>query len=163
MVTGWGGGVVSRDLDSDLGWPWKSYCLINPNKYHYLVCGCMCFIVDVRTYIHTDRQTFLPGLLGHLSRDDLITPKLWHFATVVNWLKYFSHMTTLSDVFYRYPTILSLVLLAKYCYYLCLYLKGSTDDTVANDSNTVVALQVTSVCTRISDFFTSYDCRWKRN
>jgi len=37
---------VSRDLDPDLEWPWKSYrreCLIDPNKYHYLACGCIEF------------------------------------------------------------------------------------------------------------------------
>jgi len=35
---------VSRDLHPDLGWPWKWYhreWLIDPNKYHYLVCGCI--------------------------------------------------------------------------------------------------------------------------
>ena len=37
--------------------------------------AALCFIVDVCTYIwtdgRTDGRTFLPGLLGHLSRDDL--------------------------------------------------------------------------------------------
>jgi len=36
----------SRDLDPDLRWPWKSHrreCLIDLNKYHYLVCGCIVF------------------------------------------------------------------------------------------------------------------------
>jgi len=28
-------------------------------------------IVDVRTYVRMDGQTFLPGLLGHLEGDDL--------------------------------------------------------------------------------------------
>jgi len=54
--------TVSRDLDPDLGWPWKSYrreCLIDLNKYHYLVCGCTVFDCG-----HTDGWTFLPGLLG---------------------------------------------------------------------------------------------------
>jgi len=32
--------------------------------------AALCFIVDVRTYSH---PTFLPGLLGHLSGDDLTT------------------------------------------------------------------------------------------
>jgi len=30
--------------------------------------AALCFIVDIRTDVHTDRQTFLPGLLGHLRR-----------------------------------------------------------------------------------------------
>jgi len=66
----------SPDLDPDLGWPWKSYhreCLIDLNKYHYLVCGCIvfhCGCTYVRTDVRTDGQTFLPGLLGHLSGDD---------------------------------------------------------------------------------------------
>jgi len=44
----------------DLGWCWKSYrreCLIDLNKYHYLVCGCIvfdCGRTDVRTYGRTD-------------------------------------------------------------------------------------------------------------
>jgi len=75
--------LFSRDLDPNLGWPWKSYrrqCLIDPNKFHYLVCGCIEFdcgrrptsyVRDVvRTYGRmdgqTDGRTFLPGLLGHL-------------------------------------------------------------------------------------------------
>jgi len=41
-------------------------CLIDLNKYHYLVCGCIVFDC-------TYGRTFLPGLLGHLSRDDLKT------------------------------------------------------------------------------------------
>jgi len=42
-------------------------CLIDPNKYNYLVCSCIesdCGPTDVRT----DGRTFLPGLLGHLRR-----------------------------------------------------------------------------------------------
>ena len=39
--------------------------------------AALCFIVDVRTYVRTDGRTdgrtFLPGLLGHLSGDDLKT------------------------------------------------------------------------------------------
>jgi len=55
----------SSDLDPDLGWPWKSYrreCLIDLNKYNYLVCGCIvfhCGRMDRWTYsrmdIFTDR------------------------------------------------------------------------------------------------------------
>ena len=60
----------SPDLDPDLGWPWKSYrreCLIDLHKYHCLVCGCIVFDSG-----RTDPgRTFLPGLLGHLSGDDL--------------------------------------------------------------------------------------------
>jgi len=62
---------TSRDLDPDLRWPWKSYhreCLIDLNKYHYLVCGCIefdCGRTDGRTDIFI-------RLLGHLSGDDLI-------------------------------------------------------------------------------------------
>jgi len=47
----------SPDLDPDLGWPWKSYrreCLIDLNKYHYLVCGCIvfhCWRTDGRTFL----------------------------------------------------------------------------------------------------------------
>jgi len=33
--------------------------------------AALCFIVDVQMYVHTDGRTFLPGLLGHLSGDDL--------------------------------------------------------------------------------------------
>jgi len=51
---------VSRDLDPDLGWPWK-WChhewLIDLNKYHYLVCGCIeydCGHTDVRMYVWMD-------------------------------------------------------------------------------------------------------------
>jgi len=40
-------------------------CLIDLNKYYYLVCGWIVFDCG-----HTDGQTFLPGLLGHLSGDD---------------------------------------------------------------------------------------------
>jgi len=44
--------------------------------------AALCLIVDVRTHVRTyrrtygwtDGQTFLPGLLGHLSGDDL---KIW--------------------------------------------------------------------------------------
>ena len=57
------------DLDPDLGWPWKSYCrecLIDHNKYHYLVCGCI-----ESDCGQTHEWTFLLDLLGHLSRDDL--------------------------------------------------------------------------------------------
>jgi len=67
----------SPDLDPDLGWPWKSYSrefLIDPNKFHRLVCGCIvfdCGHTDVRTDVRTDRRTFLPGLLGHLWGDEL--------------------------------------------------------------------------------------------
>jgi len=43
-------------------------CLIDLNKYHYLVCSC---IVDIRMYSPPPGWTFLPGLLGHLSGDDL--------------------------------------------------------------------------------------------
>jgi len=50
----------SPDTDPDLGWPWKSYrreCLIDLNKYHYLVCGCIvfhCGRTDGRTYSRRD-------------------------------------------------------------------------------------------------------------
>jgi len=60
-----------------LMWPWKSYhreCLIDRNKYHYLVCGCIvfhCVLMYVRTYIRMDGRTFLLGLLGQLWGDDL--------------------------------------------------------------------------------------------
>jgi len=53
--------------DPDLGWPWKSYhreCLIDPNKYHYLICGCVEFVdvrTDGRTYGQTDAFT---GFIG---------------------------------------------------------------------------------------------------
>ena len=56
----------------------KSYgreCLVDPNKFHYLVCGCIefdCGRTYVRTYVRTDGRTLLPGLLGHLGGDDLI-------------------------------------------------------------------------------------------
>jgi len=73
--------LVSRDLDPDPGWPWKWYrreWLIDPNKYHYLVCGCIEFDCGrtygrtyLRTYGLTYGRTFLPGLLGHLWGDDL--------------------------------------------------------------------------------------------
>jgi len=46
---------VSRDL----GWPWKSYhreCLIDFNKYHYLVCGLIVFHCG-RTEVHKDERT----------------------------------------------------------------------------------------------------------
>jgi len=33
--------------------------------------AALCLIVDVSTYGRTDGRTFLPGLLGHLSGDDL--------------------------------------------------------------------------------------------
>jgi len=36
--------------------------------------AALCFIVDVRTYVCTDGWTFLPGLLSHLSGDDLKIP-----------------------------------------------------------------------------------------
>ena len=59
----------------------KSYgreCLIDPNKFQYLVCGCIVFDCGRtyvrtygRTYVRMNGQTFLPGLLGHLGRDDL--------------------------------------------------------------------------------------------
>jgi len=51
---------IVPDLDPDLRWPWKSYrceCLIDSNKYHYLVCGCIkfdCGCTDVWTYVRTD-------------------------------------------------------------------------------------------------------------
>jgi len=38
-------------------------CLIDLNKYHYLICGCIVFHCGC-----TDGRTFLPGLLGHLRR-----------------------------------------------------------------------------------------------
>jgi len=51
-------------LTPDLGWPWKSYCcecLIDLNKYHYLVCGCIvydCGHMHGRTYyVRTDITT----------------------------------------------------------------------------------------------------------
>jgi len=73
---------VSHDLDPDLGWPWNWYhreWLIDPNKYHYLVCGSIeydCGRTYGRTYIRTDlRMDILPGLLGHLWWDDLIKIK----------------------------------------------------------------------------------------
>jgi len=63
--------LTSDDLES-------RECLIDLNKYHYLVCGCIefdCGHTDVRmygsTYVRTEGWTFLPGLLGHLSGDDL--------------------------------------------------------------------------------------------
>jgi len=68
---------LSPHLDPDLRWPWKSYrreWVIDPNKCHYLVCGCIefdCGRTDVRTDVPTYRRTFLPGLLGHLGGDDL--------------------------------------------------------------------------------------------
>jgi len=43
---------------------------VDPNKFHYLVCGCVEFDCG-RTYGRTDGWTFLPGLLGHLGGDDL--------------------------------------------------------------------------------------------
>ena len=49
------GDRLSPELDRDLGWPWMSYrreCLINLNKYHYLVCGCIVFHCG-----RTDRRT----------------------------------------------------------------------------------------------------------
>jgi len=36
----------------------------------------LCLIVDVRTDGRTDGRTFLPGLLGHLSGNDLKTWKI---------------------------------------------------------------------------------------
>jgi len=33
--------------------------------------AALCLIVDVRMYLRTDGWTFLPGLLSHLSGDDL--------------------------------------------------------------------------------------------
>jgi len=41
--------------------------------------AALCFIVDVQTY----RRTFLPGLLGHLLRDDL---KIWWKQTSKAWV-----------------------------------------------------------------------------
>jgi len=44
------------------------------NKYRYLVCGWIefdCGRTYGRTYGRSDRWTFLLGLLGHLSGDDL--------------------------------------------------------------------------------------------
>ena len=49
----------SPDLDPDLGRPWKSYrreSLIDLNKYHYLVCGCIVFDCG-RTCVRTDGRT----------------------------------------------------------------------------------------------------------
>jgi len=33
--------------------------------------AALSLIVDVRTYVRTDGRTLLPGLLGHILRDDL--------------------------------------------------------------------------------------------
>jgi len=58
--------LTSDDLKS-----YRRECLINLNKFHYLVCGCIVFDCG-RTYgqtdVRTDGRTFLPSLLGHLRR-----------------------------------------------------------------------------------------------
>jgi len=58
--------LTSDDLESC-----RCESVIDLNKYHYLVCGCIEFDCE-RTYGWMDVQTLLPGLLGHLSGDDLI-------------------------------------------------------------------------------------------
>ena len=61
--------LTSDDLES-----YRREWVIDPNKCHYLVCGCIefdCGRTDVRTDVPTYRRTFLPGLLGHLGGDDL--------------------------------------------------------------------------------------------
>jgi len=56
--------LSSDDLESYL-----RECLIDLNKYHYLVCSCVVFHCG-----RTDGRIFLPSLLGHLAGDDdLIT------------------------------------------------------------------------------------------
>ena len=59
---------------------YRRECLIDLNKYHYLVCGCVVFHCG-RTDVRTHGRTFLPGLLGHLSGDDL--KNLAKFGSVV--------------------------------------------------------------------------------
>ena len=56
--------LTSDDLKSHI-----IECLFDPNKYHYLVFGCIefdCGRTYVQTDVRTDGWTFLPGLLGHL-------------------------------------------------------------------------------------------------
>jgi len=66
---------VTLTLNSDVLESHRRECLIDLNKYHYLVCGCIEFDAgrtDVRSYTYTyGRRTFLSDLLGHLSEDDL--------------------------------------------------------------------------------------------
>ena len=65
--------MTSDDLESH----YLRECIIDLNKHHYLVCGCIvfhCRRTDGRRpmYVRTYGWTFIPGLLGHLSGDDLI-------------------------------------------------------------------------------------------
>ena len=61
--------LTSDDLESDIVVN-DSSTLTNTTIWFV---AALSVIVDVRTYVRMDGQTFLPGLLGHLEGDDLKT------------------------------------------------------------------------------------------
>jgi len=65
--------LTSDDLESDIV---VNDSLIGTNTTIWFVAA-LSLIVDVRTYVptdgRTDGRTFLPGLLGHLGGDDLMS------------------------------------------------------------------------------------------
>jgi len=67
--------LTSDDLESHI----VSSTLTNTTIWFV---AALCFIVDIWTYRWTDGETFLPGLLGHLSRDDLKT-EWWDVGVVI--------------------------------------------------------------------------------
>ena len=63
--------LTSDDLESHIVVNVSSTSLTNATIWFV---AALCFIVDVRTDVHTvgtDGRTYLPGLLGHFSGDDL--------------------------------------------------------------------------------------------